>query len=593
MVTKSEAETAIREFVVLPRVRLRSHSRVALWVAVLAFVVYAPGLWWGAPYATAADRAQSWGTDDQTPLGPLAQIHNLIQPKPDRYVGYPLAYSFIVAAAYTPYLAYLGLSGKLTAISAVYPFGLSDPVGTLIGLTYIAHMVTVLMGVGIVVAAYDTGRVLWGMRAGILAALFAMLPLPMFYYTRTGNVDVPALFFTALAVSVFVRIMINGYTLSRAVWVGILVGLAIGTKETSFPTFLAFPLVLLWINPRERSARAGANVWGLWKLPLISLGTALLVFGVSSGLLIDPAFYRAHVQYLSQFRIDVVTGNVAYLNGAYYPYTWLGHIQLAERIVGHVVDAVGVPGLALGIIGIAVALRRERRSAVLLMLALTYVAVLFWNSRSAQMRYIMPVAYILAIYAARATAIIFEARSWPIRAALSVLAASAIGISLLRGIDLTGAMVMDSRYAAAEWLSMRTESGDLIESFGPSSKLPPLPYGISTDTPILFPGGRPQPRLDAAAVQDILRGWDERKPKFIVIIPDYTSPPGAAYSGTCPPLIYEGLLSGTLGYELAAYFETPSLFPWVQRPPLDYPTVNPPIRVFARVAGTPSARSTP
>ena len=59
MVTKSEAETAIREFVVLPRVRLRSHSRVALWVAVLAFVVYAPGLWWGAPYATAADRAQS------------------------------------------------------------------------------------------------------------------------------------------------------------------------------------------------------------------------------------------------------------------------------------------------------------------------------------------------------------------------------------------------------------------------------------------------------------------------------------------------------------------------------------------------------
>jgi hypothetical protein len=39
-------------------------------------------------------------------------------------------------------------------------------------------------------------------------------------------------------------------------------------------------------------------------------------------------------------------------------------------------------------------------------------------------------------------------------------------------------------------------------------------------------------------------------------------------------------LDGSLGYELAAHFESPRLFAWLVRPPLDYPTVNPPIRIF-------------
>jgi hypothetical protein len=53
---------------------------------------------------------------------------------------------------------------------------------------------------------------------------------------------------------------------------------------------------------------------------------------------------------------------------------------------------------------------------------------------------------------------------------------------------------------------------------------------------------------------------------------------------TCPPEIYRGLLEGTLGYQLAAQFEPPPLLPWVRRPRLDYPSVNPPVRIFSRLA---------
>ena len=57
---------------------------------------------------------------------------------------------------------------------------------------------------------------------------------------------------------------------------------------------------------------------------------------------------------------------------------------------------------------------------------------------------------------------------------------------------------------------------------------------------------------------------------------------------TCPPEIYQSLLDGSIGYRLVRHFQTPPLIPWVRRPPLDYPSVNPPIRIFAR---EPQARN--
>ena len=106
----------------------RTH-RAPLAFAVFALALYVPGFWWGIPHATAPDRTHAWGTDDETPLGPLAEIHNIIQPKPDRNLGYPLMHSFVVSASYAPYLGYLWATGGLANISGAYPFGLADPSG--------------------------------------------------------------------------------------------------------------------------------------------------------------------------------------------------------------------------------------------------------------------------------------------------------------------------------------------------------------------------------------------------------------------------------------------------------------------------------
>ncbi len=141
---------------------------------------------------------------------PLAEVHNIIAPRPDRNLGYPLLYSFLVVGVQAPYLLYLKASGGLGATGAGYPFGLTEPVGALRMLTWLAHLLTLVMAAVVIAAAYDTARVLWGERAAILAAVFVTCCYPMFYYSRTGNVDVPMLCFMALAVAAFARIRVLG-----------------------------------------------------------------------------------------------------------------------------------------------------------------------------------------------------------------------------------------------------------------------------------------------------------------------------------------------------------------------------------------------
>ena len=155
-----------------------------------------------------------------------------------------------------------------------------------------------------------------------------------------------------------------------------------------------------------------------------------------------------------------------------------------------------------------------------------------------------------------------------------------ICVNLAFGADLTHAMIRDSRYAAGQWLEEHAKRGDRIEYFGSLVGLPPVAEGITLAPAIAFHGVETRPPIGEDVAQEILRGWETRKPEFVLIMPDLISHPGAPYSGTCPPAICEGLLQGRLSYRLAAYFETPSIFSWLRRPALDYPTVNPPIRIF-------------
>lgn len=572
------------------RMRFRTaskHWRAYATVGVLALALYLPGFWWGAPYATGPDRVDAWGVDDETPLGPLAELRNIVAPQPDRNLGYPLGYSFLAAAAYSPYLVYLKLTGRLGVVSVTYPYGLDDPVTALRTLSWITHLFTVLMGAAVVVAAYDAARTVWDERTGRLAAAFTLLSYPMFYYARTGNVDVPVLCFIALAVAAFARSVVQGLTPSRAVALGVAVGLALGTKESSLGAFLAMPVVLGWRQWRPVNGAGQAA----WRTPLLGVAGAILSFGVASGLFVDPHRYFDHIAFL-RGRVQTLAAGET-LPALTYPYTWAGHVAFAGKILGYLAALLTWPGLLLAIACVVWTVRRERQAAILALPALTYLLFMFIALRSAQLRYFLPAGFGLAFFAARAVTLAWEAPARWLRRGMSAVVAGVLGLGLLRGIDLTYQMIRDSRFAAGAWLAARVGPGTRVEYFGASQKLPPLPANVVTAKATEYFGMYRQPRTDLVKVQEILQGWKARSPAFIIVMPDHTSRPGDPFDNTCPPALYAGLLGGTMGYRVAAFFQTPPLFPWLGRPTLDYPTVNPPIRVFMPEGPAREPGSTP
>ncbi|MCC7162183.1 MAG: glycosyltransferase family 39 protein [Anaerolineae bacterium] len=562
------------------RTRFSSTVLIAIAIALVALVLYLPGVWWGAPYATAADRTHAWGVDDETPLGPIGEIANLRNPRPERNLGYPLLYSFVVGAAYAPYLGFLWLTGGMTRPGGEYPFGLADPVQSLQLLTWIAHGVTVLMASGTVAAAYLAGSTLWDRRTGVLSALFVMLSFPMFYYARTGNVDVPVLFFTAAALAVFARVLVHGLDVKRAVGLGIFVGCALATKEPSFASFLALPLIVLVVELRRASYKVNRLAPKFWQAAAASLVAAFLAFGIGSGLFVDPERYLAHLAFAFGRGAEANAGQIVWIEA--FPHTLEGQIRLGSRIVQYLVDAMTFPGLVLAIVGIVLAARYKRITLFFLLPAVTYLAVLAGLAHTAQLRYLMPVAFTLSFFAAFSLAWWSRSNTRPVRVMAWLVAGGVLFYSFLIGVELTFAMINDSRYAAAVWLARETRPGDRVEYFGYSDHLPPLPLGVTTSPTISSVEAVRAPTSAGNTISKTVEGWDARKPEYIILVPDFMSAPDAPYSGACPPEIYQGLMSSKYGYEMAAFFQTPRLFPWLPMPQLDYPVVNPPIHIFVR-----------
>lgn len=566
------------------RPRRRSGVGIFVLVAILAFAAYTPGTWWGVPHATAPDRVKPWATDDETPLGPLAEMNNIRNPRDDRNLGYPLMYSFVVTAAYTPYLGYLYLTGRFSEPAPVYPFGLEDPVVSLRTMAIIARFVTVLFAVMLVVALFDAGRVAAGRNAGLLFAALAGLAFPMLYYGRTGNVDMPMLAFAALAFAAFSRCVVLGITMRRTVVFGAAAGLSLATKEAIFGALLAMPFVLLWVRHRELRDRGGIRTFAAWKPLLAGLLVSIIALGIGSGLFIDPERYFAHLEFITS-RIDDLAQRAEVAGVTTYPYTLRGHAAYALRLIGDLAAIMTWPGLILAAIGSAWCAARRRTMALVFLPGVVYVLYIFLSLRAAQLRYMMPGALFLALPVAVLARDAWKTGDRRLRTATVVVVGAILSIHALRAIDLTAQMLFDSRYAAADWLAARLRPGDSVEYFGTTQKLPALPGDVATVRAAPYGGMYVSADHSDSTVTAVLSGWDVRRPRFVILTPDHTSLPGDPDGHTLPPALLDSLTSGSQWRE-AAFFRTRRPFPWLPVPRLDYPTVNPPVRIFERRTAT-------
>ena len=562
-------------------------GRTRLVVLLLALLSYTPGFWWGAPYATAADRTNAWGVDDEPPLGPLAQADDMLHPKPTQNpnLGYPMLHPYLVLGVFTPYMGYLFATRQVQHPTVAFPHGFRDPVGALAMLTYLAHFLSVLLGVGVVLCAFETGRLLWDEASGVVGAVGALLVYPMFYYSRNSNVDVPVLFFTAAALLAFCHITTFGLTRRRVLAFGTLVGLALATKEPSFASFVFAPVVIVFL-PDPDSANMPWRRVAFWRLALGGALCAVVVYALFGGLLLDHRRWFAHVEFIRSRLSDLEANGIAFVTT--YPRTGSGDRQFAVRLTTLLANCLSWPGLLLGAGGMVALARTRGRDAILALSAIGYLAVLFLSARTAQLRYVMPAAYVLAIYAGRGVVMAWESGRWRWR--IPGLLTGGLAAVLLAGwaIGLTHAMLRDSRYAAGAWIAQHARPGDALEYFGSEHKNPPMPASLSSRQAIPFLGSMFRPDTGEQAIRTITDGWATRRPRFVALVPDYTNP-GRPYSASCPPAIFRALEDGSLGYRRVTLFQTNEWLAWLRRPALDYPVVNPLIRLYERV--TPGGAS--
>jgi hypothetical protein len=515
-----------------------------------ALLLYLPGIWWGVTYATAGARAYPWGADELAPLQSVTELYGIFFAREPHFnPQYPPFDNFMQALLVGPYLAFLWLTGRLSHPQPLYPFGLVDPLAALRVTTYLARSVSWVLAAGVVLAACRTGVVLKDRLTGFISGSLVLLLYPMFYYARVSNVDMAAMFWTALGLYVFAVCLQEGLTRRRAVWLGIFAALATASKDASWAAFFAIGVVVtcrelhwpLRHTPREKLRALGAG-----------LLTAIALYAVTSGVIFRPSRYLAH---LRRITLDVISPEYQ------EPVSLVGYLKLTRDIGINIVDSIGVPGTLCVLAGLALVFFRKRATLLWAWPALSTALLVIFPVRYVQLRFVMVIAYVLVFFAALAIREVFAGRAFRVAAPLLLFVVA--GWSLLHGADLTWQMVHDSRYEAGVWLHQHARPGDRILHFAFPANLPPLDAGIKNVM------ARPGVPYHFTGTQD--------DPEFVILIPFGLFPSEPEHEPNLSEADYQALRAGTLGYRQVVRAQARRLF--YKRP---LTCVNPLVQLFVR-----------
>jgi len=535
-----------------------SGRRFALGLVAAALILYAPGLFWGLPYATAPDRIFPWGSDELAPLGPLAQLYHVVLHGGAAFdPRYPLLPYAIQAMFIAPALIWLRLTGGLEGFEVTFPYGLEDPASALALMTLFARLSSLFMMAAVPVVAWHAARKLWDARTAAFAAICVLLLYPSFYYSRTSNVDAGSVLWTSLGLLVFASVLRDGLTRRRAAGLGVFAALAIATKDQSYAVFLTLGVAVAALHARAEARRG----WRAVVVPLLTgLLTALGVYAVASGVLFHPAAFARHIEFIL-FHPGGTSGRSYFST----PATPAGYLQLSLGFVALLVDCMGWPMSIAAAGGLLVSARKSPRT---LLVALPVFAILLGiivPVRFIRIRFLLSAAWVLALFAGAGLSALFAGHNAApsggrgrTRLAWAVLLV-VIAWSLLRGADLTWQMRNDSRHQLEAWLRDNARSGDRVGYYGAPLKLPPLAPGIISEH---------GPYADG-------RGAPAHWPEFIVIIPQQIFE--IEHEWNLSEEHYAQLKSGDWPYQHWLAVQGSRLF---DRRPIHW--VNPPVRLFVR-----------
>ncbi len=493
---------------------------------------------WGVP-------GQGWAPDELIPPDFLDAF--------DRHFSngwfskYPPAHFYVCSIASAPLLVWRWLDPLAFAASPAPEF-----------MWFTFRAVSVAMGVGAVLMVYLCGSYLYGSRAALVAAAIAALTMPAVFYGKVANVDMPYVFWFAVSLASFIRILVHDSQRDYLIF-AVTATLAVCTKDQAYGLF-GLPAVALLCVRRKHL------------LPAIF--AAVATFALCHNLIFNTHGFQSHVRY--------ITGGGSTAFRMFEP-TFTGQWQLwqAVWIVARV--SMGWPAYLLCLAGLALSLWRPAGSHRRLWWALlptasyylTFLAVVGFTYD----RFLMPMFLGLALAGGFAVARLEEwapsLRVWQRAGVAGVLAYT---IAYVLAIDV--ALLRDSRYAVEAWMRSNVPPGATVGRIGPVEHVPRIDRFL---TVLVIPTAD---NIRATALDYLVvnADWVERF--------GYGSYGSAEYAG------YRELREGRLGYRKVFEARTPITFAGMsyQRRfdafgTIGYSTLtrlNPPTIVFKRDPGTPA-----
>lgn len=468
---------------------------IVLWTAVSA--LFATGAWWGLPDDT------GWAVDEITPGEVIVAVES-------RFSGgwatiYPPLHYAVLAALTAPY----------HFASALGIIDVGD-IGVVTQMFLLTRSLTVLMGVGIVVIVFRLSREIAGPRAALFSVATIVTALPLTYYAKTVNVDVPSIFWLSLALLFYSRAFAHGRPVDFYLFTAAGV-VAICTKDQTYGYFIlpAAHMTVAALLRRNAPAPGVPSLRVLGGMAAIAIGGLVLL----DNLLFNASGFAEHVR--------IITGPGSQ-NYRMYPSTPSGQARLFVTTIRELGQAMGWPMFTASVFAVVAAFRTRVHSIRWLMLPLasyylTLIAVVGYHYD----RFFLGTIVVLAV-----------ATGWwidrwtrdgvPWRALRTAAVATAVVYGAGRVVALDVVMLRDSRYAVEDWL---------VEHAAPQERIAAVGF------PVYLPRAS---KVFWTPIEKSVDALDAEKPAFVVVNAPFSrrDEPGSA-----PHLFYDALQSGRAGYE--------------------------------------------
>lgn len=500
-----------------------------------------------------------WDPDSVAPLGPLVYAKRLLYGE-IWWEEYPPFHFTLLAAVMAPYVGFLWLTGELLSPQDTYPYGLTQPETALSAFILIARSVSALMGVGLVGIAYQLGKELFDRRTGLLTGfLLACCPLSV-YYAHTANLEVPYLFWSALAFLAVARLLRTLAT-QHFVQLGVFMAFAIGTKDQAYGLFVLVPAALLifFFRYGERKETAA-----LFMRAFYALASFIVAYLFASNIPWNFSGWLHHLSYITG------AGSARYQTFANTPS---GHLSLLLHTVAHLANALNVPVFLCCLAGLFY-IRKNRIASFSLLVPfifyyLTFLSVILY----VYPRFVFPLVFLALPFGGRVLSELWETRN---RVA-QILVLAVLVHSFAYGFFLDLQFTYDSRYQAEAWMTKHLQAGAVVGTDAQPAYLPRFPKTVKVIA-VSFSRGR-------------LSFPEGQQPEYLI----FSRAQYRRYrisNLTEPEQKLVALLGGDIGYKVVAAFDnTLDNEPFFT--PRFLPYVSPTIIILQRISSENAASSPP